>query len=78
MWSGKLCVYQKLIVPLQIDLAIEVRRYVVDRSANPGRPTTDDADTASRGYRLPVSDRICTSFGFSRDQVGRRGHGVAG
>jgi hypothetical protein len=28
--------YPKLIVPLHIDLAIGVRRYLFDRSANPG------------------------------------------
>ena len=37
-WSGKLFVCPKLIVPLQIDRAIGVRRYLFSRSANPGRP----------------------------------------
>jgi hypothetical protein len=34
-WSGKMPTCPKLIVPLQIDLAMELGRYLLSRSANP-------------------------------------------
>ena len=35
-WCGKLPICPQLIVPLQIDLLMEVRRYLFSRSANQG------------------------------------------
>ena len=57
-WCGKLSICPKLIVPLQIDLAIEVRRYLLDCSANLG-PGDEDRSVRTAGRaRSTVDARV--------------------
>ena len=64
-------IYPKLIVPLQIDLAIEVRRYLLDCSANVG-PGDEGRSQRTAGRATPTVDarvlaRHSVSIGRQRD-----------